>query len=87
MPDLSKNINGKKFMWDNVVYESKKEAQDLMEKYKKDNFEVELITISPLHKKSRHRDRFGRRTPTSLNIGTFPKGTPYNFNSLILYPV
>jgi hypothetical protein len=43
MPDLSKNINGKKFMWDNVVYESKKEAQDLMEKYKKDNFEVELI--------------------------------------------
>ena len=43
MPDLSKNINGKKFMWDNVVYESKKEAQDLMEKYKKDDFEVELI--------------------------------------------
>lgn len=43
MPDLSKNINGKKFMWDNVVYESKKEAQDVMEKYKKDDFEVELI--------------------------------------------
>ena len=43
MPDLSKNINGKKFMWDNVVYESKKEAQDIMEKYKKDDFEVELI--------------------------------------------
>ncbi len=43
MPDASKIINGKKFMWDNVVYESKKEAQDTMEKYKKDNFEVELI--------------------------------------------
>ena len=43
MPDISKMINGKKFMWDNVVYESKKEAQDLMEKFKKDNFEVELI--------------------------------------------
>jgi len=43
MPDTSKIINGKKFMWDNVVYESKKEAQDLMEKFKKDNFEVELI--------------------------------------------
>jgi len=43
MPDISKIINGKKFMWDNVVYESKKEAQDLMEKFKKDNFEVELI--------------------------------------------
>ena len=43
MPDISKIINGKKYMWDNVVYESKKEAQDLMEKYKKDDFEVELI--------------------------------------------
>jgi hypothetical protein len=43
MPDSSKIINGKKYMWDNVVYESKKEAQDLMEKYKKDDFEVELI--------------------------------------------
>jgi len=43
MPDTSKIINGKKFMWDNIVYESKKEAQDLMEKYKKDDFEVELI--------------------------------------------
>ncbi len=43
MPDSSKIINGKKYMWDNVVYESKKEVQDLMEKYKKDNFEVELI--------------------------------------------
>ncbi len=43
MPDISKIINGKKYMWDNVVYESKKEAQDLMEKFKKDNFEVELI--------------------------------------------
>jgi len=43
MPDLSKIINGKKFMWDNVAYESKKEAQDTMEKYKKDDFEVELV--------------------------------------------
>jgi hypothetical protein len=36
-------INGKKYMWDNVVYETEKEAQELMEKYKKDDFEVELI--------------------------------------------
>jgi hypothetical protein len=43
MPDVSKIINGKKYMWDNVVYESKKETQDLMEKYKKDDFEVELL--------------------------------------------
>ncbi len=42
MPDTSKIINGKKFMWDGVVYESKKEAEDTMRKYKDDNFEVEL---------------------------------------------
>jgi len=30
-------------MWDGVVYESKEKAQEVMEKYKKDNFEVEFI--------------------------------------------
>jgi hypothetical protein len=43
MPDSSRIINGKKFMWDGVVYESKEKAQEVMEKYKKDNFEVEFI--------------------------------------------
>lgn len=43
MPDSSRIINGKKFMWDGVVYESKEKAQDAMEKYKKDGFKVELI--------------------------------------------
>jgi hypothetical protein len=42
MPDVSKMINSKKFMWDGVVYESEKEAQDTMNKYKEDNFEVEM---------------------------------------------
>ena len=42
MPDVSKIIDGKKFMWDGVVYESEKEAQDTMLKYKDDNFEVEM---------------------------------------------
>jgi hypothetical protein len=42
MPDSSIKVNGKKFMWDGVVYESKKEAEDEMQKYKDDNFEVEL---------------------------------------------
>ena len=42
MPDVSKIINSKKFMWDGVVYESEKEAQDTMKKYKEDNFEVEM---------------------------------------------
>ena len=42
MPDVSIIINSKKFMWDGVVYESEKEAQDTMRKYKDDNFEVEM---------------------------------------------
>lgn len=46
MPDISKIINGKKFMWDSAVYESEKEAQDTMQKYKNDNFEVELLEES-----------------------------------------
>ncbi len=49
MPDISKTINGKKFMWDGVVYESKKEAEDTMRKYKDDNFEVELIEEEKKH--------------------------------------
>ncbi len=49
MPDISKTINGKKFMWDGVVYESKKEAEDTMRKYKDDNFGVELIEEEGKH--------------------------------------
>ncbi len=49
MPDISKTINGKKFMWDGVVYESQKEAEDTMRKYKDDNFEVELIEEEKKH--------------------------------------
>jgi len=43
MPDSSRMINGKKFMWDGIVYESKEKAQEVMGKYQKDNFNVELI--------------------------------------------
>ena len=42
MPDISIKVNEKKFIWDGVVYESKKEAEDRMQKYKDDNFEVEM---------------------------------------------
>jgi hypothetical protein len=49
MPDISKIITGKKFMWDGVVYESKKEAEDTMRKYKDDNFEVELLEEEKKH--------------------------------------
>jgi hypothetical protein len=43
MPDLAKIIDGKKFMWDNVVYETEAEAQEVKNKYLADNFEVELF--------------------------------------------
>jgi len=43
MPDLSKVIDGKKFMWDGEVYESDNQAQEVKKKYEDDNFEAELI--------------------------------------------
>jgi len=43
MPDTSKVIDGKKFMWDGGVYESEKDAQEVKQKYENDGFEVELI--------------------------------------------
>ena len=46
MPDSSKIIHGKKFMWDNVVYGSEKEAQEVVQKYQADGFEVELVEES-----------------------------------------
>jgi len=38
---LAKKVNGKKFMWDGVVYDSDASAQQVMEDYAKDGFEVE----------------------------------------------
>ncbi|MGD2294859.1 MAG: hypothetical protein PVF22_03390 [Candidatus Aminicenantes bacterium] len=49
MPDTSKKIDGKKFMWDGAVYESEKEAQDTQKKYEGDNFEVQLIKEEGQH--------------------------------------
>jgi len=43
MPDSSRIINGKKFMWDGVVYPTQEEAQGVVEKYRKDSFEVESV--------------------------------------------
>ena len=43
MPEASKVIDGKKYMWDGEEYESEKEAQEVKKKYEDDNFEVELI--------------------------------------------
>ncbi len=38
---LARKVNGKKFMWDGVVYDSEASAQQVMEGYAKDGFEVE----------------------------------------------
>lgn len=43
MPDSSRIINGKKFMWDGIVYPTQGEAQGAVEKYKTDHFDVELV--------------------------------------------
>ena len=38
---LARKVNGKKFMWDGVVYDSDESAQQVMEDYAKDGFEVD----------------------------------------------
>ena len=40
---LARKVNGKKFMWDGVVYDSDESAQQVMEDYAKDGFEVEKV--------------------------------------------
>jgi len=40
---LSRKIDGKKFLWDHVNYESREEAQKAMEAYEQEGFEVKLI--------------------------------------------
>ena len=38
---LARKVNGKKFMWDGVVYDRDESAHQVMEDYAKDGFEVE----------------------------------------------
>jgi hypothetical protein len=38
---LARKVDGKKFLWDGVVYESDEQAQQMMEGYAKDGFEVQ----------------------------------------------
>jgi hypothetical protein len=49
MPDFSKKIDGKKFMWDGETYESESEAQEKKKTYEADKFEVELIKEEDKH--------------------------------------
>ncbi len=43
MTDLSKIIDGKKFMWDGITYESEKDAQDAKKTFEAEGFEVERV--------------------------------------------
>ena len=43
MPDISKKIDGKKYMWDGSEYETEEDAKKAQDTYKNDNFESELI--------------------------------------------
>ena len=43
VPDAAKKIDGKKFMWDGVEYETEAEADKKAEEYKAEEFEVEKI--------------------------------------------
>jgi hypothetical protein len=38
---LARKVNGKKFLWDGVTYDSDAQAQQVMEDYAKEGFEVE----------------------------------------------
>lgn len=40
--NLSKIFEGKKFMWDGGEYKDEKEANEILNKYKNDGFEVYL---------------------------------------------
>jgi len=41
-PDLTMITEGKKFLWDGQLYESKEEAERVAESYRSENFEIEL---------------------------------------------
>lgn len=42
---LSYKIDGKKFLWDSVTYDSREAAQEAMKAYVQEGFEVELLEI------------------------------------------
>lgn len=42
-PELASIFDGKKFMWDGKLYESKGEVLPVQEAYRHDNFEVQIV--------------------------------------------
>ena len=41
--DLARVFNGKKYMWDGRIYETKQDMKKTAEEYAKENFEVEEV--------------------------------------------
>lgn len=41
--DISRIINGKKFMWDGTIYPDEVTAKETAQKYKDDGFETEVL--------------------------------------------
>lgn len=46
---LAEMFDGKKHMWDGVIYEDKNQAQQVAEAYQKDGFEVRLVDKNGQH--------------------------------------
>ncbi|MGD1214441.1 MAG: hypothetical protein ABR861_05590 [Terriglobales bacterium] len=42
-PDLAMISEGKKFMWDGQLYDTREEASRIEESYRNDNFEVRMV--------------------------------------------
>jgi len=65
-----KTIDGKKFMWDGQIYDSKVKAQEVISNYEKDKFGTRLI------KKEDKYFVYTRRVVTEVVVeGPPPEGT------------
>lgn len=43
MPEISKNIEGKKFMWDGYIFKSESEAMKVESGYRENDFETRIL--------------------------------------------
>jgi hypothetical protein len=46
---LARKIDGKKFMWDGMTYDSLEKAQEVQKAYEEDGFEVALVEEEGSH--------------------------------------
>ena len=60
---LARKFDGKKFLWDGRTYESPAAAQEVMEGYAKDGFEVQMFEDDG------HYLVYSRRVPAAQSAG------------------